>query len=580
VLQLLIRGESIDLNEKASISITEESPVFERDSIPGGFSFPFDLPATPRNRRIFGHPDRIQITGRGRGEFPFQFFLEGRLIGTGTANIRKATEQTFSAYLQVATGDFAGKISGKKLAEVDFGVPRPWAFKPEFTYPEDDFALFPIYNENFMDETQYQTTWLGNHCRLNSYESGDWYANFNATMALSPFPFLAYVVGRVFNHFGFVVRENVLATDPDLKKLVIYSNRDISTITTSVTYKEIYFQGYNGMMSRMVPVTTITRHFDNWDMQGSMPDMLISDFILAIRNLFNLVIVIDSQGFVSIIKRKNLVLSGHAVSLAGKAVRGPVVTPSLESAGISLHWEHDPGDLLFSEGFKDVYENEKLLKSPVETMDDLAEIEPTLNEIRLVRSLGLYYQYAGEEVDEVMEYTWRKYSIDFQDFRLGANPEEFTAKASTLPMVHYQRELGGAFIRCPQAAQKSNSIIRKESTPCTLRLLFYHGMMADSVGTLYPYGSSDSFDRVGNPLPDSNLSIRWDGETGLYNQLWKDYLTWWKTKKMVTWIITDPTSLEFSKIYEIAGNHYLLKSRNIVLRDGKVEPTECEFYLL
>jgi len=211
-------------------------------------------------------------------------------------------------------------------------------------------------------------------------------------------------------------------------------------------------------------------------------------------------------------------------------------------------------------------------------MDDLAEIEPTLNEIRLVRSLGLYYQYAGEEVDDVMEYTWRKYSIDFQDFRLGANPEEFTAKASTLPMIHYQRVLGGAFIRCPQAAQKSNSIIRKESTPFTLRLLLYHGMMADSAGALYPYGSSDSFDRVGNLLPDSKLSIRWDGETGLFQQLWKNYLTWWKTKKMVTWIITDPTGLEFSKIYAIAGNHYLLKSRTIVLRNGKVEPSECEFY--
>lgn len=580
MIQLVVSGEPVDLNPSASISITEESPVFEKDSIPGGFSFPFDVPATPRNRRIFGHPDRIQGFQKGKGEFPFQLFLDGSLIGSGTANIRKASERMYSAYMQVATGDFAGKISGKKLADVDFGGPRPWVFKPEFVFPADDFALFPIYNENFMDETGYEVTWKGNNCRLNSYENGAWFENVNTTMAISPYPFLGYVVNRVFNHFGFVIRDNVLITDPDLKKLVLYTNRDISTISTTVTYKEIYFPGHNGMMSRTVPFTTITRHFDEWDMKDCMPDMLISDFILAIRNLFNLAIVIDSHGFVSIFRRKDLVVSGNALSLAGKTVRQPFVTTSSSVTGVSLHWEHDMGDLIFSEGFKDVHENETLLKEPVPGMDELAGIVPILNEIRLVESLGLYYQYAGEEVDGVMEYSWRKYSIDFQDFKTGSIPEEFTAKASTLPMIHFQRVTEGPFIRCPQASQKSNSIIRKENTPFSLRFLLYHGMIPDSNGSLYPYGSSDSFDRVGNLLPDSSLSIRWDGETGLYNHVWKDYLTWWKTKKMVTWIITDPSHLEFSKRYEIAGNHYLLKSRNLVLRDGKVEPAECEFYLV
>ncbi len=580
MIQLVVYGEPVDLNPNSSISITEESPVFERDSIPGGFSFPFDLPATPKNRRILGHPDRIQGIQRGGGEFPFQLFLDGSLIGAGTANIRKASERMYSAYLQVATGDFAGKISGKKLSDVDFGGPRPWQFKPEFIFPGDDFALFPVYNENFMDDTGYQATWIGNKCRLNSYENGAWFESVNTTMAISPFPFLGYVVSRVFNHFGFVIRESVLATDPDLKKLVLYTNHDISTITTSVTYREIYFQGYNGMMSRTVPVTTITRHFDKWDMKDSMPDMLISDFILAIRNLFNLAIIIDNHGSVSILRRKDLVVSGNAISLAGKAVRQPFITTCSGVTGVSLHWEHDMGDLIFSEGFKDVHENEKLLKDPVRGMDELAALAPTPNEIRLVESLGLYYQYAGEEVEGVMEYCWRKYSIDFQDFKTGSSPEEFTAKASTLPMIHYQRVSGGPFIRCPQAAQKSNSIIRKENTPFSLRFLMYHGMVPDSNGSLYPYGSSDSFDRVGDPLPNSSLSIRWDGASGLFEQSWKDYLSWYKTRKMVTWIITDPTRLEFSKLYEINGNHYLLKNRNLVLRDGKVEPAECEFYLI
>jgi len=580
VLELLINNEAVDLKEDSSININEESPVFEKDSIPGGFSFPFELPASPKNRRIFGHPDRIQASGRVGKDLPFQLFLRGKLIGTGSANIKKASGLAYSAFLQIAIGDFAGKIEGKKLSFVDFGGPREWNFKPEFTFPEDDFALFPIYNKNFMDNSEYQVTWTGNNCRLNSYENGNWYSNFNTTMAISPYPFLAYVVKRVFNHFGFVLKDNVLATDPDLKKLVIYNNRDISTIQATITYHEIYFQGHNGMMSKRVPRTTITRSFDNWDMNDSMPDILIKDFILAIRNLFNLSIIIDNSGFVTISKRADLIASGNAIPLNQKAIGIPVMDFSASNSGIFLHWEHDQNDLLFSEGFRDVYENAALLKSSVENMDQLAEISPIINEIRLVRTLGLYYQYSGEDVDGVTEYTWREYSNDFQDFKIGSNPEEFSALASTLPMIHYQRVSGGAFIRCPEAAQLSNSIIRKEPSPFALRFLLYHGMLEDSSGVSYPYGSSDSYDRVGGLLPYSKLNIKWDGDNGLYNQLWKPYLNWWNSRKVVTWMITDPSVLEFSKLYEIDGNHYLLKNRSYSLKNDKVEPGECEFYLV
>ena len=105
-------------------------------------------------------------------------------------------------------------------------------------------------------------------------------------------------------------------------------------------------------------------------------------------------------------------------------------------------------------------------------------------------------------------------------------------------------------------------------------------MIEDSSGMSYPYGSSDCFDRVGEKLPDASLSLRWEGDTGLYQQLWKDYLTWWKTRKQVKWMIMDPSKLEFSKLYEIDGNHYILISRNFTLGNNGIEPGECEFYLV
>jgi hypothetical protein len=585
VIQLIINNEPVDLNEDSSINITEESPVFEKDSIPGGFSFPFELPASPRNNRILSHPGRIQSAVQGGFNLPFQLYLDGRLIGTGTATIQKATSLSYSAFLQVGTGDFAGKTAGKKLSDVDFGGERNWEFKPEYTYPEDDFALFPIYNENFMDDTQYKDAWKTNGYRLNSHEQGSWFTGVNSIMAISPFPYLGYVVNRIFNHFGFVLKENILTTDPDLKQLIIYNNHDsanIVSVTRPVT-KTIFGKrndGAWGYIQRTVIVTTITREFNTWNLKDFLPDILIKDFILAIRTLFNLAITIDNQGFASIVKLQDLVTSGKSFPLGPKAMGKPLVTISENTAGVKLHWEHEQNDLLFSEGFKNIYEDPKLLRAPVETIDELALISAIINEIRLVTSYGLYYQYSGEEVDGVTEYSWKVFSNDFQDFVIGDKPEEYSALASTLPMIHYQRSIGGPIIRCPQAAQLSSSIIRTTSLPCSLRFLFYRGMVEDSTGTPYPYGSSDAYDSAGELLPDASLSLKWQGETGLYNQLWKDYLTWWKKRKVVTWTITDPSQLDFFTVYEIDNNHYILKNRSISLKYEGVQPGDCEFYLI
>ena len=237
-------------------------------------------------------------------------------------------------------------------------------------------------------------------------------------------------------------------------------------------------------------------------------------------------------------------------------------------------------DLVFSEGFADVYENPELLKDPVETIADLDAITPAINEIRLVRSYALYYQYSGEEVDGVTEYKWREFSNDFQDYRVGENPEEFSTTASTLPMVKYQRIESESFLRIPIAKQLSNSLLRKLPVPFSLRFLLYHGMIEDSLGNTYPYGASDSYDFNGQLLPGARLNIKWDGPNGLYTQLWKPYLSWWNSRKVITWMIKDPSTLDFTTTYEIQGNNYILKNRSYSIRGDQVQPGECEFFLV
>jgi len=103
-------------------------------------------------------------------------------------------------------------------------------------------------------------------------------------------------------------------------------------------------------------------------------------------------------------------------------------------------------------------------------------------------------------------------------------------------------------------------------------------MIEDSDGNPYPYGSSDPFDRVGELLPDAHLSLKWQGETGLYEQLWRGYLDWWNTRKTVTWTILDPSILDFLTIYEIENNHYILKKKSLTIQSQGPVPGDCEFY--
>jgi hypothetical protein len=58
-----------------------------------------------------------------------------------------------------------------------------------------------------------------------------------------------------------------------------------------------------------------------------------------------------ARGFLHIQNRKSLILAGGSMPINHLAIGIPNVTPPPDFGGVYLKWEHDPGDLLFSEGF-------------------------------------------------------------------------------------------------------------------------------------------------------------------------------------------------------------------------------------
>ncbi len=580
MLRLLVDGQSVDLSVESTINLDEESPVFERDTIPGGFSFPFSLPATPRNRRILKFPDRVSMGGSGSGEFPFQLFCRGRLVNSGTLSVTE-TNRDYRCHMTIGSGDFASRIGEKSLRDLHLGGERQFLLKTEYVFPEDDFALFPIYNPSFMDGTRFESSWSGNKWRLNSFENGSFYTSDLATFGISPYPYLAYVLRCIFEEHGFTVTENAFTSDPELKSLVIYSARDIIEPEAVTTWREITFQTVHGMMTREVPVTQYQRNLDKYCLSDSMPDVPIREFLISLRNMFNVAFIVRGDS-VSIVKRQDLIQSLPAEALTGKAVGDPTVIVLKPGDGIKLEWSHDEGDQNFAEGFIAIDDKKDLVKEPVPNMDALLALIPGINEIRLVESYDTWYQYAEKENPETgeSEYLWQAFSNNLQNLTIGNGGEVFSGKISTLLMVKLQREMGGPMIRIPWTDQKSNSAFRPEQDSFTARLLFYRGMQTDSLGGSYPMGSSDNLDFTGNPIPGANLCLRWQGANGLYSQLWIQYIYWWNNRRQINYTILKPDRLRFDRVYTIRGIRLILKKRSVRYSLRGVEPSLCEFYTI
>lgn len=579
MLQLKVGGEFVDLGSDPVITLEEESPVFEKDSVPGGFTFPFSLPVTERNRRIFQFPERIEKFGPMSIESDFELYHSGIVRASGTIRVTEARDY-YRAFLAVGTGDFASKIKGKYLKDVSYGGERTWSNKSEFTQA-DDFTLFPIYNPNFLDDLPYN--WSSALYKLNYYTSGSFY-DTGGTFAICPFPFLSFVINSIFNQFGFTVTENVFATDPELKKLVLYSTYDATSLvtTTEQVWVEIGLDPFTREpIEELIDVTTVTRCMDTFDLVDSMPEVLISDFIKWLRNRFNIAIVFDRLNNVKIIRRDSLLDSVTFTDITDAAIGEPTVISITPPDGFKLSWEHDEDDNLFSEeNFKPIDKFLDYYKGSVANTGELASITPEINDIYFIQSLESYKQYAY--LDDVGNgnpgYTWIHFSIAFQNYWEGNGKEVFQSGISSLLMVKLQRVIGGPVIRCPWTEQLSNGPERKQKNPFTPRVLLYQGLQKDSNEDDVPMGSSDNLDINGNLIPGANLTLKNEGEYGIYNQLWKKYLAWWIQRKQVNWMIENPSIIDFATKYAINRNHYLLKKKTTEFTLREITPGECEFY--
>lgn len=117
--ELIISNISLDLGDDFSLKIVEKSSLFSWQMV-GGFTLPFGLPKTAKNRAVFGYVDSIQVIAKRDAFWPVKIKENGLEIFEGTLRI-SSIDELFNCEMAIPPANIAPEIWEKSLRTFDFG---------------------------------------------------------------------------------------------------------------------------------------------------------------------------------------------------------------------------------------------------------------------------------------------------------------------------------------------------------------------------------------------------------------------------------------------------------------------------
>jgi len=499
-------------------------------------------------------------------------------------------EENATETFQLAFNDITTNLNNVLNAN---GLTLTWVneeFNESLTlsYPDADFAIFPIENESLLDaldDDTYEIDHLGikeiynkYFPVINYYKNGGFPSimqgvlyeisgeTVSAYNLLCPFPYLAYFFKRLALQLQVQIINNVFDAD-DLKQLVIYNA----------------FAENNYLTSDLLQI------IDGFDLANHVPDIKISDFLNEILKLLAISIDYDSQNkLLKLVNLKDIIADSSSITFPGLIIS----QPRLEASTYSGYRLSQPKtDSFASDTFKDISELE--YKGEVDIWNDLPNSGNVINDCYYVTMRREYYVWAYDKEFNILN--WIFFSNDFfHKFELIDETDdseiyEIDAQWGACMMKGYPL-LDNQFC-APENRHwlipKVNETGNFEGMPPDFTnefskyLLFYRGMQPDSQNNDYPLGSNDVYDYAGNLISGASLSLRWDGEHGLWENRHRHWVEWlMKTTGAFFWQASmsplQLSQIDWFKWYSANGTKYLLKKLTFNLYNDHIGQVEVE----
>ncbi len=283
-MKLTINKQLIQMPIDAKISIERTSPVLNEKT--GTFSYPFPVPTLP-NEKALGYPGRLQRVGYLSSK---EFVLEdgGLQILRGEIDFDDgATRPETGLILKSSLTDFNSIAKNKKLSDLDYGSLYLWPEGPITDDVEARINAWNIYNTNGGDIDSPMAPCViesgGSVIEVNRVNAAT--GNFDPNIDWSTFVLnvrlyymfqfrIRWILPQILEAFGYEVLEDEFAAVSNVfKDAVIFSNPLL----------------INGTWARDGGGTYVTKKvtpYGSINYGDLMPDVLITDFLQAIANMF------------------------------------------------------------------------------------------------------------------------------------------------------------------------------------------------------------------------------------------------------------------------------------------------------
>ena len=553
MFKIILNNTALDLG-KVSVTFELKNPIFNDI---GSFSYPFNLPNTPRNRAALGFPDKLHYSGDDiRKSHPAEIYFNGLLWRKGVLVVRDANDQQIKVNFGVGEGYFYHQIKDLLMNQVDMGGKRLSAnygnpigdhfFINHYhlLYPDIDFTLFPVKMPEFFSENEYYHQ-QHNDSFINGYinlfitdpiPGPDPTTHFFA-WAQTVFPFVNYWLKQLMIKINFTVTENVLMSDTALRQLVFWKNFTIS--------------------EEWAPTQEFNPPFQ-FDLVDGFPDNPVADFFAHIEKLFRAHLFVDEME-----NSAKILLFKDIFNAAPVDMPVDFQTVNIQPnnwQGYETMYDAPSGDDYFEKYIKDIggynYRGSVMFhfQLPHHTTT------PQVKDVWFVESERRYFWWYIRPNLAPINGQWR-----FLTSELLTNGEGI-----------HKINLPGIFPRDIHRAVSGNKgqwftfqDIDKKTEPAEIRLMFAHGVRSGK-----PFGSP--FNRLVTGQIIAPYSLEWSGEHGLKNQFYNEYLAFHAATRQAEYLM--PLSagqlklIDFSKKYRWDQADWLIDSIRFTITNDRIAP--------
>ncbi|MGN6477250.1 MAG: hypothetical protein ACTHKV_08490 [Flavipsychrobacter sp.] len=535
MLEIKIGNEDLDLLPGTQLEIERENPFVQfDDKVVGEFSLPFTVPASPKNLRLLNYAGLLQARHNSSGVDAI-VYDNGVQHSIGKVKIEKANIQlnrgdrgTISCYYLTGISRFYQEIKDKRLRDIDMGGDRTFSWD---NYARNgsgfwghihkvidapagygssgyDYAFYPVANDDFTWTASTTTIESG---VINNMQYGGGTVNFTHTGAdnrdaniITPFPYLKYVLERIAAYIGWQFQGDVL-NDPQFLKITLENNRAIDW--AYYIPARIVILGNDGYKPKPSVSFNLSNH---------LPDVTISEFLLALRNRFGWFLDIDKKG--KILRIKNIQGIANSVIKDFSYQVNPVLVKTIrtETKIYSLATSQDSGAINLS-GV--AYQGDLTLKTELPAASEARYLH-----VYLVITENNYY-ICQQKDDAANVYEWQLYDYNIRDVIPDGTTDTIKTSALTTGVEKYNDYLD----LIPRWDEEGFWPGRNdEFGGSTIMLLFYYGLRQNKAGQPFPFASSHIYDSRGQQVGDWSLSFlgkKSDGtDVGIYALYFKKFL--------------------------------------------------------